>query len=124
MKNPLVSEMLSRLGNIHDKKNDDYAASDPYENFDRSATIAQWFKHAIDVVFVVLIVTKMARLATLLNKEGPPNNESIEDSFDDLAMYCILWASKRKSMKTGGKTIPIKGDSLPSALIDRVLNKR
>ena len=100
MKNPLVEKMLERLLTIHDKKNDDYAKSWPYENFDRSALVASWFDKNEDKAYVILIATKLARLATLLNSTKAPNNESIDDSFDDLAMYCILWATYHRAIST------------------------
>jgi hypothetical protein len=99
MKNEIVTQMLDRLQLIHDRKNEDYTSKHPDENFMRSQEIQSWFSNDIDKPYAVLIGTKIARLATLLSKDGPPNNESIEDSFDDLAMYCILWASRRKRIK-------------------------
>lgn len=87
-------ELLDKMRDIHAKKNADYAQEySPFENFERSALISSWFESDDDKVYVVLISTKLARLATLLNKNGKPNNESIEDSFLDLTTYCGLWAS-------------------------------
>lgn len=37
-----------------------------------------------------LISTKVARLGVLLNKDGAPNNESIDDTIIDLANYTVL----------------------------------
>lgn len=82
---------------IHERKANDYSSSGPYENFERSASIAEWFKDPVDKSFVTLIGTKLARLATLLDKEGEPNNESIDDSYLDLTTYCGLWASYHAS---------------------------
>lgn len=93
---PEVIEMLNRINEIHQRKNEDYAAQ-PFENFIRSAALASWFKFDSDKSFVVLIGTKLARLATLLNKGVIPNNESVDDSFLDLATYCILWAAYYQS---------------------------
>lgn len=91
---PGFLELLKKMEAIHLKKNDDYAANNnAFENFTRSAELASWFTKDIDRVFVTLIGTKLARLATLLNKGGQPNNESIEDSFLDLTTYCALWTS-------------------------------
>lgn len=86
---------------IHEKKNADYASNDnPFENFERSGNLAEWFNDPIDKSFVILIGTKLARLATLLNKDEVPNNESIDDSFLDLATYVVLWKSYRQRNKT------------------------
>lgn len=97
MQNPLVKKFLARIATIHDKKNNDYAAGDPYENFMRAAEVTSWFNNKEDKPFVNHIATKMARLATLLNSENEPNNESIDDSFLDLATYCILWGTYHQS---------------------------
>ncbi len=77
-------------------KADDYTSglSDRYENFNRSSEVISWFKNDTDKVFVTLITTKLARLASLLDSKSP-KNESIEDSFVDLINYCSLWGGKR-----------------------------
>ena len=94
---PQFLERLERAKSIHQKKNDDYAGnSNPFENFERSALLITWFNDPTDKAFVSLIGTKLARLATLLNKKESPNNESISDSFDDLMIYCGLWGSYRE----------------------------
>lgn len=109
---PSVIEMLRNIEEIHRKKNEDYAATgSPFENFERSAQVAEWFNDPIDKPFVVLIATKLARLATLLNKEQGPNNESIEDSFLDLATYCILWSACR-DYHTPGNVIALPPEEL------------
>lgn len=91
---PEVLEVLAKIHEMHSKKNADYSApGKSFENFERSATLASWFTNDIDKAFVVLIGTKLARLATLLNSDKEPNNESVEDSFEDLSTYCILWAA-------------------------------
>jgi len=93
---PEVMNILERIKTIHQAKNEDYAAvGSPFENFDRSAHLSSWFNADSDKSFAVLVATKLARLATLLNNKGKkPNNESITDSFLDLATYCILWGAK------------------------------
>ena len=101
---PVVKEFLELLENAkatHEKKNTDYAAISPFENFERCAEVMSWFKHDIDKAFACLVTVKLARLATLLNKNEPPNNESVEDSFLDLFVYSGLCGSYHKSK--GGK---------------------
>jgi len=93
---PEVVEMLDRIKLIHSKKNEDYTSVNPFDNFQRSAMVSEWFNNRYDKVFVTLISTKLARLATLLNSTKAPNNESVEDSFLDLATYCILWSAFNK----------------------------
>ena len=98
---PNFVELLDKMKAIHEKKNRDYSAEgNAFENFERSALVSNWFKNDIDKAFVVLITTKLARLATLLNSQAEPNNESIEDSFLDLTTYCALWASFHKFIET------------------------
>ena len=87
---------LDKMRAIHIKKNADYAATgSPHENFEHSALIASWFKNNADVPYAVLIAIKLARLATLLNSGHTPNNESVEDTFIDLANYVLLWKASR-----------------------------
>ncbi len=115
---PEVMQRLERIKQIHEKKNQDYTAvGSPFENFERSAEVSSWFKHNIDKVFTTLIATKLARLATLLNKDSAPNNESIADSFDDLATYCLLWAAKyEQAHKVIGQATESKADELVNEL--------
>lgn len=110
---PEVLDILKSIEDIHKKKNEDYAADGkPFENFERSADVASWFSNASDKPFVVLIATKLARLATLLTGRKP-NNESIDDSFLDLCTYCILWWASyhRRSLQRDEKTV---GSIIPS----------
>lgn len=104
---PQFLDLLNKMKDIHEKKNQDYAQTGaPFENFERSGQLASWFNDPIDKGFTVLIGTKLARLATLLNSDKTPNNESIDDSFLDLTTYCALWASyriKRNTEKRIGK---------------------
>jgi hypothetical protein len=96
----MIEQILSRIQTIHDKKRVDYSAEGkPFENFERSAELISWFNHPEDQAFVALIGTKLARLATLLNTEKEPTNESIDDSFLDLATYCVLWMASRQYKK-------------------------
>ena len=101
-----VALIINRIKEIHEKKNQDYAAKGKdYENFERAAELISWFKNDHDKTYVNHIGTKLARLATLLNSENEPNNESIDDSFLDLCTYCILWSANyqyrnNKSLKS------------------------
>jgi hypothetical protein len=93
--NQAFIKIIEQVRAIHDRKAHDYSAHGPYENFTRSASISEWFNDPTDKVFITFISTKLTRLATLLNSQDSPNNESIEDSFIDLVTYCALWASYR-----------------------------
>lgn len=93
---PEFSRHLEKMEDIHKRKNEDYAEGDPLENFNRAADLISWFDNPSDATYVNHIATKLARLATLLNKKyiNPdlePNNESIDDSFLDLNTYANLW---------------------------------
>ena len=78
-------------------KRQDYTAShDNHENFKRSAELSSWFKDDTDKAYVILIGTKLARLASLLSSNTKnPNYESINDTFEDLINYCALWYERR-----------------------------
>lgn len=93
MRNPRFHRLLERMGEIHDRKNNDYAHSgSPYSNFEEAAQIAGC---PVDTVFRVLIGVKLARLTVLLGDGVEPRNESADDSLLDLAVYAALWASYR-----------------------------
>lgn len=89
-------ELLKQMQDIHEKKNADYASKSFFENFKRSAELASWFSDPVDRSFATLVGTKLARLATLLSTGRAPNNESLDDTFLDLTVYCGLWASWNK----------------------------
>ena len=92
-------ELLEKMKKTHESKSEDYSSVGPYENFERQALISSWFKSDIDKAFTGLITVKLARIATLLDKDNQPNHESLDDSFLDLTVYCGLWASYHKSNK-------------------------
>lgn len=99
-------ELLDKMKLVHNRKSSDYAAiNSPFENFDRSSWLASWFKNDIDKTFAVLIGVKLARLATLLGKVSKPNNESIADTFLDLANYCTLWAAYHAQKDSGATQV-------------------
>jgi len=89
---PEFLQALERMRKVHESKSQDYAAEDnPLSNFDVSEYGLKMFPNPRDGSFVWPIFTKLARLSTLLNKTTGPNNESIEDSFIDIANYILLW---------------------------------
>lgn len=93
-------EMLRQMKEIHERKSADYASADnPFSNFERSAELISWFENSTDKAFVALIATKLSRLAELLQSDKEVKNEPIDDSFLDLATYCVLWGSYRKRNK-------------------------
>jgi hypothetical protein len=89
--NPKFHAALKRMAEIHDKKSADYATStDRYSNFKEAAATAGV---TVDDVFAVLIGIKLARLKELIKAGKTPNNESIQDTRLDLAVYSVLWLS-------------------------------
>lgn len=85
-------EALDKMREVHLKKNEDYASpTNPFSNFDVSEYLLSQFAYDRDKVFICFIATKLARLSTLLNSKNKPNNESIEDTFIDIANYILLW---------------------------------
>lgn len=97
-----AEEILKSGLKLLESKGQDYCEDrevNQFENFERSNLIASWFKHDEDKSFAVLIGTKLARLASLLNSSRTPNNESTLDSFIDGANYFALWGGKRITSK-------------------------
>lgn len=95
-----IEQIFDKCLKITMSKREDYTSNpkaDAHENFKRSAEIASWFNNEQDKSYAVLIGTKLARLGSLLSSGKEPNNESIEDSFEDLINYCGLWAERRLS---------------------------
>ena len=89
--NPKFHALLAQMAELHDKKNADYAHDgNPYSNFEQAAATAGC---SVNTVFAVLIGIKLARLQVLLTTGKEANNESIQDSRLDLAVYSALWAS-------------------------------
>lgn len=92
-------EILDKMREIHDRKSHDYAQdSDPLSNFKQAASVVENFKNPIDQIFAGIIGIKISRLSELLNGKEP-KNESIEDTFIDLANYCVLWGAYYKSQE-------------------------
>jgi len=93
MRNPAFTALLAEMQALHESKNADYASdSDPYSNFRQAASVANGFS-GVDAVFATLIGIKLARLRELTSSGKRPNNESVQDTRTDLAMYAALWAS-------------------------------
>lgn len=86
-------EIVEKMKEIYNKKSHDYAKdNDPFSNFKFAAEIVKHYSNPIDQVFASIIAIKLARLSELLNgKEA--KNESVNDSFIDLANYSALWGA-------------------------------
>jgi hypothetical protein len=88
---PGFKDTLVEMLRLHISKNIDYANENKFYNFDVTESIIKHFNNPRDIAFVWPIANKLARLAVLLNKTDPPNNESIEDSLEDIAVYTVMW---------------------------------
>lgn len=99
-KDKYFDELLEKIKQTHALKEQDYTGDrEPDFNFNFSQEFASQFTSRIDKPYAYLIGTKIARLVILLNQEiARPRNEPIEDTFQDIATYFLLWASKRKKM--------------------------
>ncbi len=96
-----IDEIFASCLHLTLSKRHDYTSSiDNHENFKRSAFLAEWFRSNDDKPYAVLIGTKLARLASLLDAKNP-NHESIDDTFLDLINYCALWMERRTPMEYG-----------------------
>jgi len=115
MRNPAFNALLAEMAALHDSKNADYAQSgNPFSNFEQSAQVAAGFSGA-DAVFATLIGVKLARLRELLSTGKTPNNESIDDTRKDLAMYATLWCAyaRKTTQKPVAATAQDVIDDLP-----------
>lgn len=85
------TKLLDEIRSIHDLKKQDYSdPNDRFSNFTYSDYLARPFPDS-HKSFAVLVGTKLARIAVLLTSSASPNNESLDDSFKDLATYCVIW---------------------------------
>lgn len=97
MRNPAFSSLLKEMLELHDRKNADYATDgNPYSNFEIAGALGRMFTDPVDIACAVLIGVKIARLAELRGKGKTPKNESIADTFIDLATYAAIWASSNR----------------------------
>ncbi len=85
---PEFYKILERMARLHSAKAHDYATDeDPLTNFRdvaQSMGISPW------QVGWQFIATKFYRLVNLWKRAKGPDNESIDDSLMDMAIYCIL----------------------------------
>ena len=91
---PGFIDTLDKVKKIHESKNADYSGErGPFFNFIFCDMVSNMFTNGMDKVFAVFIAVKLARLSVLLSSTKPANNESIDDTFDDLICYATIWKS-------------------------------
>lgn len=94
-----VSDILDTMRFILDKKAADYSNQiDRYSAFTGIAEQLQRVRQSnlpdVDMVFLLFIHVKLTRLIELLSRPGvDAQNESVDDTFVDLANYCVLWGA-------------------------------
>jgi hypothetical protein len=122
-KNPRFDMLLHEMRELHNSKNADYARNDnAFSNFEEAAQVAAGFE-GVDAVFATLIGIKLARLRELTRSKKTPNNESINDTRRDLAMYATLWCAyalpfsydDNRLWTNGGPTVETSAPSRHSA---------
>lgn len=91
-----MDTFTGRMKEICLKKGDDYANDDRLSNFKK---VGAMVNQGAQMPILVLMATKVARLSELLTGNKVPNNESIEDSFLDLANYAALGYMLHKEKK-------------------------
>jgi len=103
---PEFIKTLEHLKLLHQKKNQDYATgANPFSNFDFADYVNQFAMGCgcdpTHLPFINHLSTKLSRLFVLLDSDSIPNNESVEDSFDDLICYALLWKCRYLERRDG-----------------------
>jgi hypothetical protein len=91
------------------KKRHDYASDgDIIQNFRRNADMVALLepKYDIFVDCFSMVTRKISRLQNLLGSGKTPNNESIEDTLTDLAVYCVLLILCYQDLKDQQRQLP------------------
>ena len=89
-----ISELCRTLENVLLAKNKAYGNS--------AGQVPLFVKDATqETAIMVRANDKIRRLDNLLKNGGDENDESISDTIQDLAGYCILWLVERKRNRTG-----------------------
>jgi hypothetical protein len=99
--NHWLAEAIEDVIDMHIKKAHDYASvKNPFINFEN---VARAVGFDADVVFRQFIAVKLDRLRNLLSTDKVPNNESIDDTKLDLAVYALLYLAYAKKQASNIK---------------------
>ena len=79
------AQICKEIHEMYIKKNADYGDS-----------VGQLYSKLGDISMLTRISDKYNRLMNLMTKEGEQNYESIEDTIQDMANYCIIWLMERE----------------------------
>jgi len=83
--NPKFHQLLKEIGELSDRKNQDYAtSSDPFSNFRECERFGVPAWKGV----LVRMSDKWSRICNLVGKEA--KNEPLEDSLMDLAVYSLI----------------------------------
>ena len=87
-------KVLKECIELQNKKSDDY------QNKDSNVTQAMHYRRGVDSIHDI-IQGKCYRAQSLLESNGNPNFESLEDTLVDMAVYCAMFAAyiENKKMK-------------------------
>lgn len=95
-KNVLLEDIKETFANcieVAERKNADYAGTDPFANFMNSKVVNVEPKRAI----MVRMMDKVSRISNLLDNEAQVKDESIYDTLDDLINYTAILKSAIKN---------------------------
>ncbi len=85
---PMFYKTLEAMAELHSRKAHDYAGDeDPLSNFRNVAKVIGSTDWEVSIMF---LTTKFFRLMNLLDRGDEAENEPIEDTLMDLAVYAIL----------------------------------
>ncbi len=85
---PMFYKTLEAMAELHSRKAHDYAGDeDPLSNFRNVAKVIGSTDWEVSIMF---LATKFFRLMNLLERGEEAENEPIEDTLMDLAVYAIL----------------------------------
>ncbi|HEY6018847.1 MAG TPA: hypothetical protein VIY48_02850 [Candidatus Paceibacterota bacterium] len=82
-----IQASAKALAETLSSKNSDYAPGGEFSNFEKAAEVV-----GTDPLYVITtqVAIKMTRIESILKVDDQPNNESLVDSFLDLAGYAII----------------------------------
>lgn len=104
--------VLIKMLRMNRKKRLDYAADgDPFSNFRDSAYNLGAENYGPLEAAYQLLLTKVARLRSLRvnGRLNDPQNESVEDTWLDLAVYAVICLALFQEQKEGGNTMAQRG---------------
>jgi len=94
-------ETLEQMQKIMEAKNHDYGANaDPFNNFRNCERLGIC---SVEEGILVRLSDKLSRASTLLKKDAKVNDEKIEDTLLDMAIYAIILKCYLESKKEAKK---------------------